>query len=151
MICQAFSQLYILGNIESPMHTQILEKYGKFRRYFNVSMNYRRDADIKINTFGSVVRVRDHPPPGPELDKIIRRFGQENKHMASKENKVIFQNTGFLRYERPCMFLSISLMFVLNSRRAVAPTLLSLFLIVKLLVAGKQKAKVNFGIAMKIL
>ena len=97
LICRSFSQLYILGNIESPMHTQILEKYGKFRHYFNVSMNYRRDADIKINTFGSVVRVRNHPPPGPELDKIIRRFGQENKHMASKENKVNYQNTRLLR------------------------------------------------------
>ena len=51
-------------------------------------MNYRRDADIRINTFGKVFRVRDHPPPGPKLDKIIRRFGQDNKHMAAKETKV---------------------------------------------------------------
>ena len=70
------------------MNSEILEKYQKFRNYFNVSMNYRRDADIRINTFGRVVRVRNHPPPGTELDKIIKRFGQENKHMASKENKV---------------------------------------------------------------
>ena len=121
------------------MNTEILEKYGKFRHYFNVSMNYRRDADIKINTFGSVVRVRDHPPPGPELDKIIRRFGQENKHMASKENKVNYKIN------------AIGIKFVLNSRRAEAPTLLSLFLIVMLLVAGKQKANVIFGLALNIL
>ena len=83
-----FRQLYIIGNIESPMNTEILDKYPKFRNFFNVSMNYRGDADIRINTFGKVFRVRDHPPPGPELDKIIRRFGQENKHMVAKETKV---------------------------------------------------------------
>ena len=74
------------------MYTEILEKYQKFRKYFNVSMNYRRDADIRFNTFGSVIRVRDHPPPGPELDKIIKEFGQRNSHLASKENKVNLQN-----------------------------------------------------------
>ena len=88
MVCLCYRQLYILGSIESPIHTEILEKYHKFRNYFNVSMNYMRDADIRLNNFGRVVRVRDHPEPGPELDKIIKRFGQENKHMASKENKV---------------------------------------------------------------
>ena len=116
MNCRSFSQLYILGNIESPMNTEILEKYGKFRHYFNVSMNYRRDADIKINTFGSVVRVRNHPPPGPELDKIIRRFGQENKHMASKENKVIFLNTGFIFQH----FINVRLKFQKSSSAFVA-------------------------------
>ena len=126
------------------MNTEILEKYGKFRHYFNVSMNYRRDADIKINTFGRVFRVGDHPPPGPELDKIITRFGQENKHKAFKENKVKSQNRVFFdkNYDEiPCMLPCFSSMFVLNSRRAVVPLLLSLFLIVKLLVEGKTKGK----------
>ena len=116
------------------MNTEILEKYGKFRHYFNVSMNYRRDADIKINTFGRVFRVWDHPPPGPELDKIIKRFGQENKHKAFKENKVKSQDKNYDE-------IPFSSMFVLNSRRAVVPLLLSLFLIVKLLVEGKTKGK----------
>ena len=84
-----FRQLYILGNIESPMNSEILDKYHKFRHYFNISMNYRRDADVRINTFGRVERVREHPPPGPGLDSIIRRFGRENKHLARKNNKVI--------------------------------------------------------------
>ena len=75
------------------MNTEILEKYRKFRNYFNVSMNYRRDADIRFNTFGSVIRVRDHPPP--DLDKIIEEFGQKNGHLASKESKVNLQNMLF--------------------------------------------------------
>ena len=112
------------------MNTQILEKYQKFRNYFNISMNYRRDADIRTNTFGRVVRVRDHPEPGPELDKIIKRFGQENKHiMASKENKVNPKD----------MHKSFPLIGIFKTRRAAVPLLLSLFLTAKLSVAGKRQ------------
>ena len=103
------------------MNTEILEKYGKFRHYFNVSMNYRRDADIKINTFGRVFRVREHPPPGPELDKIIKRFGQENKHKAFKENKVKSQNRVFFDMTKASMlFINVRLKFQKSSGAFVA-------------------------------
>ena len=111
------------------MNTEILDKYPKFRNFFNVSMNYRGDADIRINTFGKVFRVRDHPPPGAELDKIIRRFGQENKHMAAKETKVKSKD----------MLYSFSLDGIFNPRKVVVPLLLSLFQIANLLVAGKTE------------
>ena len=129
MVCLCYRQLYILGSIESPIHTEILEKYHKFRNYFNVSMNYMRDADIRLNNFGRVVRVRDHPEPGPELDKIIKRFGRENKHMASKENKVNSKD----------MHKSLYLIGIFKTRRAAVPLLLSLFLTAKLSVAGKRQ------------
>ena len=34
-----------------------------------------------------VTKIKDHPPPGPELDALIRDFGQKNQHFAHNRTK----------------------------------------------------------------
>lgn len=56
--------------------------------YFNWTMSYRLDSDFPL-PYGSVVKVKDHPPAGsPELDKMIKEFGWKNQHLAhNRTNK----------------------------------------------------------------
>ena len=77
-------QLYVLHNLESPMFSDMVKMEDTLRNYFNVSINYRLDAEVRNSVYGDVVRVRQHPPPGPALDNLIAKFGRENRQLAHK-------------------------------------------------------------------
>ena len=77
-------QLYVLHSLESPMFSDMVKMEDTLRNYFNVSINYRRDAEVRNSVYGDVVRVRQHPAPGPALDNLIAKFGRENRHLAHK-------------------------------------------------------------------
>ena len=51
--------------------------------YFNLSMSYRRDADIPI-PYGKLVPTANHPT-GATLDHLISSYGLHNSHLARKE------------------------------------------------------------------
>ncbi len=48
---------------------------------FNWTMSFRQDADFYL-PYGRIVQVKEHPPPGPELDELIRKYGEDNKHLV---------------------------------------------------------------------
>ncbi len=48
---------------------------------FNWTMTYKKESDFYL-PYGRLVKIRDHPPPGPELDKLIADFGENNRHLA---------------------------------------------------------------------
>ena len=53
--------------------------------YFNWTMTYKQNSDFYL-PYGRVVKIKDHPPPGPELDALIKDFGEKNKHIANERN-----------------------------------------------------------------
>ena len=77
-------QLYVLHSLESPMFSDMVQMEDTLRNYFNVSINYRLDAQVRNSVYGDVVRVRQHPAPGPALDNLISKFGRKNRHLAHK-------------------------------------------------------------------
>ena len=48
---------------------------------FNWTMTFRKDSDIFL-PYGRIVQIKDHPPPGPDLDAFIQDFGMKNQHLA---------------------------------------------------------------------
>ena len=48
---------------------------------FNWTMTFRKDSDIFL-PYGRIVQIKDHPPPGPDLDALIQDFGMKNQHLA---------------------------------------------------------------------
>ena len=34
------------------------------------------------------MKIKDHPPPGPELDALIQEFGQKNQHLAQNRSNI---------------------------------------------------------------
>merc|ERR1719412_2458562 len=48
-------------------------------------MTYKKNSDFYL-PYGRVVKIKDHPPPGPELDALIKDFGLKNQHLAHNRN-----------------------------------------------------------------
>ena len=48
---------------------------------FNWTMTFRKNSDIFL-PYGRIVQIKDHPPPGPDLDALIKEFGLKNQHLA---------------------------------------------------------------------
>ena len=46
---------------------------------------YRRDSDF-YRPYGRIVKVKEHPE-GEKLKEFIRKFGQDNKHLAQGKHK----------------------------------------------------------------
>ena len=59
--------------------------------FFNISLSYREDADVKNVYYGLVRRVKT---PGENLADIIEKFGAENQHLgASKSSSSVLSVT----------------------------------------------------------
>ena len=88
-------QVYIHYNLESPVWSS-LNIAGKLinsnrayqvcksplsglESFFNISLSYREDADVKNVYYGLVRRVKT---PGENLADIIEKFGAENQHLG---------------------------------------------------------------------
>ena len=91
-------QLYIHFNLESPAYqsqgkTAItsVDKFtffldlSSFFEFFNLSMSYRLDADIR-HGYGELVEVSPHPTGAVQLTETIMQYGLANTHLAVKEN-----------------------------------------------------------------
>ena len=55
-----------------------------FVGFFNISMSYRLDADIR-HGYGELRQVSPHPTSSNKLTDMIMNFGIANKHLAIKE------------------------------------------------------------------
>ena len=72
--------------------------------FFNISVSYREDAEVK-NSYGGLVQERD--TAGKNLTDIINKFGANNRQLAKKTakesqttNEILFQNI-FFRLAEP--------------------------------------------------
>lgn len=80
------SQRYIHWSFETPAYSfHDLTDLKYLSRVFNLSMSYRSDSDIPV-PYGHIQKTREHPPPGEQLNKIIRDFGNQNQHLY-KQNQ----------------------------------------------------------------
>ena len=59
----------------------------KLDNFFNWTMTTRKNSDIFL-PYGRIVKIKDHPPPGPELDALIQEFGQNNQHLAQNRSNI---------------------------------------------------------------
>ena len=57
---------------------------SNFENFFNFSMSYRVDAEIR-HGYGELVPVAPHASLGRNLTEIIIQFGLDNKHLAQKQ------------------------------------------------------------------
>ena len=72
-------QYYVHWVVESAQYLYM--DIHSLNNYFNWTMTYKRNSDFYL-PYGRVTKIKDHPPPGPELDVLIRDFGQKNQHFA---------------------------------------------------------------------
>lgn len=73
-------QRYIHWVIESSQYLYM--DIHNLDNYFNWTMTYKKNSDFYL-PYGRVFAKRQHPPAGsPELEQIIREFGQNNQHLA---------------------------------------------------------------------
>ena len=77
-------QYYVHWVVESAQYLYM--DIHSLNNYFNWTMTYKRNSDFYL-PYGRVTKIKDHPPPGPELDALIRDFGQKNQHFAHNRTK----------------------------------------------------------------
>ena len=92
-------QLYVHFTLESPFWSQkgifttllgviqiiFLKAFtGSFQNYFNMSISYRNDADIKSEFYGSIKNIK----LVENLTHAIESFGNKNQHLAKKKSPV---------------------------------------------------------------
>ena len=53
--------------------------------FFNISVSYREDADVKTVFYGMLERLK---PLDENFTELIAKFGTNNKEMANKSAKV---------------------------------------------------------------
>merc|ERR1711970_702053 len=76
-------QRYIHWMFESPAHLNYdITPLSELSNYFNWSMTYRLDSTFPA-PYGSFENIAPHPR-GPKLSDLIRQFGKNNPHLASK-------------------------------------------------------------------
>ena len=86
-------QLYVHYNLEPPtrrMHAERkpIQKSHKYKKdFFNVSMSYRRDADLYC-PYGSIVPRNKtiSSLSHYQLKRLIEDFGARNQHLAQKSS-----------------------------------------------------------------
>ncbi|XP_023320067.1 alpha-(1,3)-fucosyltransferase C [Eurytemora carolleeae] len=76
-------QRYVHFIMESAQYLYM--DIAPMNNFFNWTMTYRRDSDF-YRPYGRVVKIKDHPE-GDELDRYIKEFGENNKHLAEGKNK----------------------------------------------------------------
>ena len=76
-------QLYIYFNLESPAQF-VRPDFKSLKNFFNLSMNFRLNADIHVN-YGGFVQVAQHSQSHRDLNQIITNFGAANTQLARKE------------------------------------------------------------------
>ena len=78
------NQKYILWEIESAAHL-----YGFqpeiYNNFFNWTVTYRQDSTVTL-PYGWLNKIKEHPE-GKDLRKFIKKFGVENKKIATKDSK----------------------------------------------------------------
>ena len=76
-------QYYIQWVVESAQYLYM--DIHNLDNIFNWTMTYKKNSDFYL-PYGRVVKIKDHPPPGPELDALIKDFGLKNQHLAHNRN-----------------------------------------------------------------
>ena len=77
------SQLYTYFNLESQGRF-LRPDFKSILNFFNLSMNFRLNADIHIN-YGRFVQVAQHSQSDNDLNQIINNYGAANTQLARKE------------------------------------------------------------------
>ena len=76
--------MYVHYTLESPFWSQ--EAFpGSFQNYFNMSISYRNDANIKSEFYGSVINIKQLEE---NLTHAVESFGAKNRHLAQKKSPV---------------------------------------------------------------
>ena len=83
-------QFYVFFTLEAAAHRQgglrnRIDQLNKIPGFFNLTMTYRHDSDIPAPYGQFEGREGRQPPSGDQLEKYIRRFGQDNQQMAEKK------------------------------------------------------------------
>ena len=78
-ITRSSKQYYVFWVIESASYPYM--DINELNGVFNWTMTFRKNSDIFI-PYGRIVQIKDHPPPGPDLDALIKDFGLKNQHLA---------------------------------------------------------------------
>ena len=93
-------QMYVHFTLESPFWSQegnvttLLGSFqinlfkaftGSFQHYFNISLSYRSDANIKSQFYDSVLNIKQLQE---NLTQTIQSFGAKNQHLAQKKSPV---------------------------------------------------------------